>query len=190
MGFLLVGLHFMKDLYPLNYALLGLTTLLVGVFWGLNPIDFGAWLHFQVIGILMIAMIVSTVLAAVLTTEKVRPWQGLLVSHLAGWSVGATIDVVIVLHFGLSSLAWAMTAVVATLVLLVGVLLLDSGQLLVRGNPDDFLTVIITMDSALLVVSMPIFVLSCCLLHASPAEAPDVEAAVAGEGVGDGASPS
>lgn len=169
--FVILWLHFLKDWYPVNYVLLLITTVLVGLFWGLSPITIGGqYLHFQVIGILVVAMAVSTGASALLTTEKVSPWHTIMASHLLGWAVGASADVVIVMHFGLSSLTWTIVAVVLTLFLLTGVLLLDAGSLLVKCNPDDFMRVIVAMDSALLVVSMPVFVLSCCLLHSTPVD--------------------
>jgi len=189
--FLILWLHFLKDNYPVNYILLVLTTLLVGLFWGLTPFVFGSHLHFQVIGILVIAMMVSTIAAGLLTKEKADPWRILLVSQFVGWLAGASADALVVTYLGISTAAWTTVAVAISLTLLIGVLLLDAGHLLVKCNPDDFMRVIVAMDSALLVVSMPIFVLSCCLLHASPpdlnddgpaeaAGAPDAAAGTAG----------
>jgi len=191
--FLILWLHFLKDNYPINYVLLVFTTLLVGLFWGLTPFMFGYHLHFQVIGILVVAMMVSTIAAGLLTREKADPWRVLLVSQFVGWLAGSFADVFVMTYLGMSTVAWTMVAVMIALTLLIGVLLLDAGHLLVKCNPDDFMRVVVAMDSALLVVSMPIFVLSCCLLHASPADfdpdGPNGEAAGAGAAAGAAALP-
>jgi len=165
----ILSLHFARDSYPLNYLLLLVVTLLVGVFWGTTRLAFDTWLHFQVIGVLCITTFVAAVASAIMTTQKMEPWSLLFASLLPGWVISTVADFIIVsllpAHLGIS-LASALVATSLAFLLMMAVLILDVGVLLVKCNPDDFMRVIISMDSALLVVvSMPIFILSCCLLH-------------------------
>jgi len=173
LGFLalcgLLFLNFARETYPLNYVALAGVTLLVGAFWGTTRLAFDTWLHFQVIGILCVTMLVAAVVSALCSLRKMEPWSLLLGSLLSGWAVASAAD------FFAVSLAppelgvrpdSALFAVCLSLLLMLAVLVLDAGPMLVKCNPDDFMRVIISMDSALLiVVSVPIFLLSCCVLH-------------------------
>uniref|UniRef100_A0A7S4PUT9 Uncharacterized protein n=1 Tax=Alexandrium monilatum TaxID=311494 RepID=A0A7S4PUT9_9DINO len=74
---------------------------------------------------------------------------------------------------------WSGLAAIVSL-LQVGWLLLDVGDKLEDCNPDDFMHIVISMDSTLLVVvSIPLFVIVACFLHSSTRlavdEQPNVE---------------
>mmetsp|Transcript_46034 Transcript_46034/g.121616 ORF Transcript_46034/g.121616 Transcript_46034/m.121616 type:complete len:358 (+) Transcript_46034:77-1150(+) len=162
-------LHSVREKYPVNYLVLAVVTLVVGVFWGTTRLAFNTWLHFQVIGVLCITMFVAAAMSVVWSTQKMEPWSLLFASLMPGWVVATILDFLIVamtpaeLDIQTSS---ALVSVCLAFLLMLAVLVLDVGVMLVKCNPDDFMRVIISMDSALLVVvSMPIFMLSCCILH-------------------------
>jgi len=157
-------LHYAGSRFPLNYILLLAMTLVVGVFWGTSP-HLPDHLHFQLMGIL-------TVLAAGAT---------LLISLTLGWITGCIADLVVVQTFSLSSPLMTWSAMLVTLLVLALVLMLDAGRMLTHCNPDDFARVIVVMDSALLLVSLPIFLLACCFL-ADAQSRRALGAAVAAEG--------
>jgi len=163
---LIFALHFAKDQFPLNYALMCTTTCMVGVFWGMSPLSVYGYLHFQLIGMLAICMLTSTAVVGLGTRKGTDPMLVLHAAPAFGWLVACYIDLWITQHWGLSSMLIVFVAMLTTAVLIAMVLVLDTGELLRRCNPDDFARVVVAMDSALLVVGMPIFVLSCCFLHA------------------------
>ncbi|CAJ1349027.1 unnamed protein product [Effrenium voratum] len=167
-----VALQCLKDRFPLNYALLGLTTLMSGLFWGMTRVlHAGVSLHFQIMGILAFTMCFSTVVSAILvnTEEKMKGTH--LISGLLGlgWFIGSSLDVVIAAML-LQSEQMEILGALGFSFLLLCLLLIDAGSLLVKSSPDDFMTVVVAMDSTLLVVvSIPFFVLSFCFLHTGEA---------------------
>merc|ERR1719193_193741 len=81
-----------KSKYPLNYALLGLVTVLAGVVWGIGGEFLPADLHFQVVGIICVAMVCMTALSTALSYTNWNAWDLVLASTFFGWSIGAAAD--------------------------------------------------------------------------------------------------
>jgi len=160
----------MKDRCPLNYLMLATTTLLSGVFWGLAPTMVTPTLHFQLIGILCCTMIVATVMSTILVSLKpLKPVVVLIVSLVTGWFVGVIIDVFVIANFFEVS-SFAVLGVIGFSFLLLAVLHLEAGRALIQCRPDDFMTVIVGMNSTLMVVvSIPFFIVSFCFLHTGEA---------------------
>jgi FtsH-binding integral membrane protein len=164
----LLGLHFMRDVYPANYVLLAIVTLLQGLSWGLSFSILPEQLHFQLMGTLFVAVLVTTFASAALSQTALRkkPWTLIASALLVGWVVGTAADIAVAALISDISMTWAIIAAAIAFGLLL-VLLGDAGRLLVRCDPDDVMKVIVAMDSALLVVvSIPIFIVSECCLHA------------------------
>uniref|UniRef100_A0A7S4Q010 Uncharacterized protein n=2 Tax=Alexandrium monilatum TaxID=311494 RepID=A0A7S4Q010_9DINO len=159
-------LYCLKDRYPVNYVLLMVVTLLVGFYWGMGYMIFSSRLHFQLVGIMGIGALVATCLSAYLSyLSKMDGWCVVLTSVYVGWAAGCIVDMTIVRHFPGFEGHWEFVAALVAFFLF-SVLILDVGNKLAFGNPDDFMRVIISMDSALLVVvSIPISIISACLLH-------------------------
>ncbi|CAE7650187.1 unnamed protein product [Symbiodinium pilosum] len=166
-----VGLYFAKDRYPANYVFMALTTLLSGLFWGLTRSHSNITMHFQIVGILAFTMCAATVVSAVFGGREMKMKGGslLLASLAPGWLIGCVINALV-------CTLWSPTGSLEVLgatgfsFLLVCIMLLDAGKFLVSCQPDDFMSVIVSMDSSLLViVSIPFFVLSFCLLHTGEA---------------------
>merc|ERR1740121_2344688 len=74
-----------------------------------------------------------------------------------GWVGASCLDIWIMYHLGMGSSRLVPSAALLALSLLTTLLLLDSGDVLVKCNPDDFALVIVSMDSALLLISLPAF---------------------------------
>lgn len=177
---LIISLHFAKDNFPMNYVLILCTTVLVGMCWGLTRAILQSYLNFQLIGILAVVMMVSTPMAIVLTRESIDSSAAVAFSMFAGWVVASCLDLAITQHFGLSSVTVVAIAIVLTLLLLAMVLVFGAGPLLARCNPDDIVLVIVSMNTALLIMVMPIFVVLCCFLHADSTEpAPETSSGAA-----------
>mmetsp|Transcript_12965 Transcript_12965/g.40729 ORF Transcript_12965/g.40729 Transcript_12965/m.40729 type:complete len:214 (+) Transcript_12965:341-982(+) len=170
-----VALDCFKDVHPLNYGLLGVVTVLVGLSWGFGFNAFGTRLHFQLVGILGLGLCVAMAASMLLSwTHRLPDMAVVVVSLLLGWVVGSCVDLAAVAILGLP-LSWAFTAVLVALFLF-GVLLLNAGPMLARCNPDDFMPVVVSMNSALLVViSVPVFVLLECWLRLGHIQEPAEE---------------
>mmetsp|Transcript_62155 Transcript_62155/g.172279 ORF Transcript_62155/g.172279 Transcript_62155/m.172279 type:complete len:358 (-) Transcript_62155:439-1512(-) len=160
-------LYCVKDWYPANYILLFFVTLLVGMYWGMGYGIFSSHVHFHLISIMGIGALVSTITSAVLSfRSKMDGWCVVLTSVYLGWAVGSVVNVTAVQHFYDIEGQLELVAVLVAFFLFT-VLVLDVGARLVHCNPDDFMRVIISMDSALLVVvSIPVFIISACILRA------------------------
>merc|ERR1712048_240184 len=116
-------------------------------------------LHFHIVGILTCAMLVATTISAIPALNKMEPGKAVTSSLFLGWLTGSFVDVVVLVFTPDGSLSAVSVAVLFTAGLFL-VVIYDVGNLLANGNPDDFMRVIISMDSALLVViSIPIFAL-------------------------------
>lgn len=145
--------------YPWNYTLLIIITLLVGGSWGLACSLLAGQLHFHIVGILTVAMPVATMCLAFPSSDKVEPERIVVTSVFLGWLTGSITDLIVLASMQEGSLSAVSVAVLFTAGLF-GVVVYDVGNLLVAGNPDDFMRVVISMNSALLVViSIPIFAL-------------------------------
>jgi len=166
-----VGLYFAKDRYPTNYMLMATTTLLSGVFWGMTRAHSEVTMHFQIVGILMFTMGAAVVSSWALATKDPKmPGGSMLLASLApGWLMGCVINALICTLW-LPTGSLEVLAATGFSFLLICIMLLDAGKYLVSCEPDDFMSVIVSMDSSLLViVSIPFFVLSFCLLHTGEA---------------------
>jgi len=166
-----LALYLVKDRYPANYLLMALTTALSGLFWGMTRSQTDITLHFQIVGILAFTMLTATVVSAMLSKNefKLKGSSLLLASLGPGWLVGCVTNALV-------STLWLPTGSLEVLgalgfsFLLLCIMLLDAGKVLVNCEPDEFMTVIVSMESSLLVVvSIPFFVLSFCLLHTGEA---------------------
>eukprot|EP00931_Biecheleriopsis_adriatica_P059490 TRINITY_DN35605_c0_g1_i2.p1 TRINITY_DN35605_c0_g1~~TRINITY_DN35605_c0_g1_i2.p1 ORF type:complete len:354 (-),score=59.27 TRINITY_DN35605_c0_g1_i2:134-1054(-) len=177
-------MYCLKDTFPWNYMMLAVTTIVSGVFWGLTRIVVVTTLHFQIVGILTCTMLVGAALSWVLEKQECQQLSSIRVvlgSLAAGWTLGSIADVVI-MHTVFEDSSLVVLGAVGFSFLLLVILLLDAGKFLVRCRPDDFLTVIVAMNSTLLVVvSIPFFVLSFCFLHAGDAMEDEVDAQAAPE---------
>lgn len=174
---LIVVLNMAAKRFPVNYALILSTTVVVGVFWGIAPPLIHASLHFQLIGVLAASMLLSTAAVALLTRQHLSGQAALSMSVLSGWASASCLDLLVVQYWDICPLGVAGLAIAMALVLLVLALLLDAGHLLTKCNPDDFALVVVSMDSALLVVSLPILIIACRFLHRPVAEPAASEAA-------------
>eukprot|EP00930_Biecheleria_cincta_P033836 TRINITY_DN23429_c0_g1_i1.p1 TRINITY_DN23429_c0_g1~~TRINITY_DN23429_c0_g1_i1.p1 ORF type:complete len:357 (+),score=45.96 TRINITY_DN23429_c0_g1_i1:70-1071(+) len=173
----------MKDRFPWNYLLLTTTTLLSGIFWGLAPTIVTTTLHFQLIGILCCTMIVAAAMSAILVSMTSRNLEAVtvvIVSLVIGWLVGVMVDVLVIANF-LVVHPLAVLGVIGFSFLLLAVLHLEAGRALIQCRPDDFMSVIVAMNSTLMVVvSIPFFIISFCFLHTGEAvmeEQEDAQAA-------------
>jgi len=167
-----------RERYPDNYVLLALVTVLVGLYWGMGYSVFSSGFHLQVAGILTVTTCTATALMAGLPLHDHGP-STFVGPLLVGWLVGSVSDLVLAPSLG-KPLLTAVLAALTALFLLV-FLVLSVGTRLVSCNPDDFMRVIIAMDSTLLVVvSIPLFFIISCLVHLEAATE-DLEAAEAGE---------
>lgn len=169
----LIILSGLKAFYPLNYILLGLVTVLAGLAWGIAGELLPAHVHFQIIGIICIAMVCVTCLATALSFSALEPWPLVLMSIFSGWLVGVVTDAWLAQLLGIGDWKHTWIAIAVTFVLFL-IFTWEAGRLLVDCNPDTFMNVVVAMDSSLLVVvSIPVFwlmgftfVVTCCLRSA------------------------
>ncbi|CAE8622483.1 unnamed protein product, partial [Polarella glacialis] len=69
--------------------------------------------------------------------------------------------------------------------LLLIILMLDAGKYLIRCRPDDFMRVVVAMNSTMIVVvSIPFFVISFCFLHSTDTVMDEEEAGAEDPGLG------
>mmetsp|Transcript_96520 Transcript_96520/g.171602 ORF Transcript_96520/g.171602 Transcript_96520/m.171602 type:complete len:350 (+) Transcript_96520:86-1135(+) len=168
-----------KDRYPINYLLLAFTTLLSGAFWGLTRTVLTTTLHFQILGIAFCTMAIATPVSAVLSSlqRKIDAQVIVLASIASGWIVGVVVSSILTVTYTDTSQLVALGSVGFSF-LLTGIFTLDGGRALIQCRPDDFMSVIVSMNSTLMVVvSIPFFVLSFCFLHTGEAVMEEVEAA-------------
>ncbi|CAE7405272.1 unnamed protein product [Symbiodinium pilosum] len=171
-------LHFLSDRFPANYLCLLLTTMVSGFFWGLTHLapQFGDELvHVQIGLILFITMFVAAVVSYILDSreEKITGSSLIAISLGSGYLLGAITNVLL-FTLVLEATPFQIFGGIGFALLLLGILLLDVGGLLITCQPDDFMTVIVAMNSTLLViVSIPFFFLGFCILRLG--EAREVE---------------
>ncbi|CAE7349386.1 unnamed protein product [Symbiodinium natans] len=156
-----------KDRYPLNYWMMALTTLLSGSFWGMTRAVVQTTMHFQIVGILCCSMCGGAV-ASTLVKEVQGP--KLLMATLApGWLLGATANVLVSRVF-VQETDRVVLGSTGLSMLLLCILTMDAGRYLILCKPDDFMKIIVAMNSTLMVVvSIPFFVLSFCFIHTGEA---------------------
>jgi len=170
-------LHFLSDRFPANYVCLLLTTLVSGFFWGLTHLapQFGDEIvHVQIGLVLCITMIVAAVLSYILDSreEKITGSSLLAISLVSGYVLGSLTNVFL-FTLVLEATPFQIFGGIGFALLLLGILLLDVGGLLISCQPDDFMTVIVAMNSTLLViVSIPFFFLGFCILRLGEVEEP------------------
>eukprot|EP00439_Symbiodinium_sp_Y106_P086891 s82_g36.t1 len=127
--------------------------------------------HDPIVGILMFTMGAAVVSSWALATKDPKmPGGSMLLASLApGWLMGCVINALICTLW-LPTGSLEVLAATGFSFLLICIMLLDAGKYLVSCEPDDFMSVIVSMDSSLLViVSIPFFVLSFCFLHTGEA---------------------
>lgn len=162
-------LYCLKDRYPQNYALLALTTILSGIFWGITRTVISNTLGFQIAGIICIAMFVAAAISAILTMRKLEGVYVVIASMLIGWISGSVINIMVA-SLLFREVALVVLGAIGFSFLLICIITLDAGRYLIRCKPDDFMSVIVSMNSTLMVVvSIPFFVLSFCFLHTGDA---------------------
>jgi len=146
----LIALKYCMDVFPTNYCLLAVVTLLAGFVWGVGGQLLPAQMHFQVMGVVTGAMVFSTMSIAVLARARLSSSKSVFGSVIFGWIVAAVADAIIAQHFGIDQMSIVISVFVA-----LGLFVVfgwEAGQLLVDCNPDSFMSVVIAMDASLLVV--------------------------------------
>eukprot|EP00435_Cladocopium_sp_Y103_P027730 s2290_g6.t2 len=161
-------LHCYKDHFPANYLLLVITTLSSGVFWSMayNK-NFMTMMQFEILAILCITMFCATVISRILSglERKLHGSVVLLLSFFPGWCTGCC--AILLQRFLLTPpVPLELAGACSLSAILIGILFLDVGPLLVRCDPDDFMRVIVSMNSTMMVVvSIPFFFLAFCMLR-------------------------
>mmetsp|Transcript_45592 Transcript_45592/g.85092 ORF Transcript_45592/g.85092 Transcript_45592/m.85092 type:complete len:359 (-) Transcript_45592:142-1218(-) len=156
-----------KDRYPANYWLIVTTTLLSGFFWGMTRAVVQTTMHFQIVGIICCAMAGGAVASSVI--REVDGPKFLIATLAPGWLVGATVNVLIS-RVMIQETDRVVLGSTGLSMLLLCILSMDAGRYLILCRPDDFMKVIVAMNSTLMVVvSIPFFVLSFCFIHTGEA---------------------
>lgn len=172
-----LGMHCLRERYPWNYVMLAMTTLLAGVFWGMLRAVVLSTLHFQILSILIVTMSVATVLSHISMRFISMPLLCLLAPGWLCGSLACAFVVSVHLTDADRQVVWASTGL--SMLLLI-ILSLDAGRYLKQCKPDDFMNVVVAMNSTLMVVvSIPFFVLSFCFIHGSEVVAEQAQAAEA-----------
>ncbi|CAL1135990.1 unnamed protein product [Cladocopium goreaui] len=163
----ILALRGFKDRYPFNYLLLALTTVMSGTFWGLTRGLTDFTFHFQILAILAFTMCGAAVISSILADleTKMTGSRILVASVMPAWLVASVINAILTeMIFRLKVME--VVGAIGFSLLLICILLVDVGKLLVRCRPDDFMSVIVAMNSTLMVVvSIPFFFLTFCFLH-------------------------
>lgn len=169
----IAAMQCLREQYPWNYLMIGATTLVAGFFWGMMRSLVLTSMHFQILGILTVAMAVATVLSR----QSLRLVSMPLLCLLApGWIVGSCLCAFATCMWLEDPDQRILYASIGLSMLLLIILGMDAGTYLKDCNPDDFMKVIISMNSTLMVVvSIPFFVLSFCFVHANEALTAEVE---------------
>jgi len=169
----IAAMQCLREQYPWNYLMIGVTTLVAGFFWGMMRSLVLTSMHFQILGILTVAMAVATVLSR----QSLRLVSMPLLCLLApGWIVGSCLCAFATCMWLEDPDQRILYASIGLSMLLLIILGMDAGTYLKDCNPDDFMKVIISMNSTLMVVvSIPFFVLSFCFVHANEALTAEVE---------------
>jgi len=160
----LCGLFCFKALYPVNYIFLVVLTLFDGIGWSIGAELAQTTLHIQIVFIMCAAIAVAAVVVTMhADDQRQQPWSMVLSALLTGWLVAALLEIALAPMVGLE---WqsALSAAGVTL-LLFCVFALEVGRLLADCDPDSFMTVVITMNSVLLVIiSVPlVWALGVCM---------------------------
>jgi len=175
---MLMLLSSLRSVYPLNYVILAIVTVLAGLAWGLGGEFLPDAMHFQIVAIMCIAMVIATGMSWLLSIMKWKPRDLMVASLVSGGVIGVAADLVFAPLMGSAQQHAAISAAVA--VCLLGVFAWEAGGLLVECNPDTFMSVVVAMDASLLaVVSLTFvwvmafgFLIPCCMTGPEEAEAP------------------
>lgn len=169
----IAAMQCLREQYPWNYLMIGVTTLVAGFFWGMMRSVVLTSMHFQILGILTVAMAVATVLSRQSLRLVSMP---LLLLLAPGWIVGSCLCAFATCMWLQDPDQRMLYASIGLSMLLLIILGMDAGTYLKDCKPDDFMKVIISMNSTLMVVvSIPFFVLSFCFVHANEALTAEVE---------------
>mmetsp|Transcript_29345 Transcript_29345/g.58584 ORF Transcript_29345/g.58584 Transcript_29345/m.58584 type:complete len:243 (+) Transcript_29345:2-730(+) len=183
---MLLLLGSLKAVYPLNYILLAIVTMLAGLAWGIGGSFLPDAMHFQIISIISVAMVIALVMTVLLSAMEWNPRDLMVASLVVGGAVGVAADAVFAPMLG--SVHEHVMVSAATALLLLCVFAWEAGPLLIECNPDTFMTVIVAMDASLLaVVSLPFvwvmafgFLIPCCMTGGEEEAAPRTARAGAG----------
>eukprot|EP00434_Breviolum_minutum_P041440 symbB.v1.2.036862.t2/scaffold5299.1/size28666/1 len=161
----IAAMQCLREQYPWNYVMMAMTTLLSGFFWGMMRAVVLTSMHFQILGILIVTMGIATVLSQQSFRFVTMPLFRLLAP---GWFVGScTFATYAWLEDPDQRILYASTGL--SMLLLI-ILAADAGKYLMACKPDDFMKVIVSINSTLMVVvSIPFFVVSFCFIHANEA---------------------
>eukprot|EP00442_Polarella_glacialis_P055221 CAMPEP_0115072524 /NCGR_PEP_ID=MMETSP0227-20121206/14279_1 /TAXON_ID=89957 /ORGANISM="Polarella glacialis, Strain CCMP 1383" /LENGTH=325 /DNA_ID=CAMNT_0002459283 /DNA_START=36 /DNA_END=1009 /DNA_ORIENTATION=+ len=160
----LTSLYSVRNWYPQNYCCLAAITMIAGVFWGLARSVAASTLHFQLMTVMTVTMFAAAAFSWVLTREKSLPCVVVMLSVGLGWLVGSVVLVGTARYMQADTRETCLA--IGFSLLLVFLMLIDVLKLLITCRPDDFMKVIVFMNSALLVVvSIPFFMLLFCFLH-------------------------
>ncbi|CAJ1349030.1 unnamed protein product, partial [Effrenium voratum] len=164
----IMALFCLKERYPVNYWLLVLTTLMSGMFWGMTRAVVQTTMHFQIVSLLFASMLGGAVVSQLL--PRLTGGTKLLVLSLApGWCFGAAVNA-LVSRLLLQEPDRVILGATGLSVLLLCIFSMDAGRYLILCKPDDFMKVVVSMNSTLMVVvSIPFFVLSFCFIHTGEA---------------------
>lgn len=159
----LCGLYEMQNLFPANYVLLGISTLVLAALWsfgGQSNVLFPseACLHELVLGILLIAVFVSAVSMHLLSYRKFNADVLVHASVFFGWFVGSAAAYACSLVLELHNISIFCATAITFLLLVTAVI--DVGPGLAVGDPDSWMRIIISLDAVLLMVlAVPFIVL-------------------------------
>lgn len=164
----LLLLHCYKDHFPANYLLLVATTVISGIFWSMAySKNFMTLMQFEILAILCITMFCTTVISRILSglERKLNGSVVLALSFFPGWCIGCC-AVLLQRVLLMPPVPLELAGACSLSAILIGILFLDVGPLLVRCDPDDFMRVIVSMNSCMMVVvSIPFFFLAFCMLR-------------------------
>jgi len=164
--------YIMRNRFPINYLLLGVVSIAVGLFWGMASVLHDSVIYNQVVAIMGLAMMVATPTTMWLTRIEIDPWQTIIATLLVGWFIASV--VVLMLAPPEPAQPGATLVSMAAAFLLLGTFFFNAGRLLVRCSPDDVLRVVVTANATLLVVvSIPFMLLVSIVIKACNLEDTD-----------------
>jgi len=159
-------LHSVKRRFPTNYITLAFFTLIIGASWGIGGSAFATHAHFQLLAIIFLGMGVAAAFQTLAMHVALDGCLAFAAPLLAGWLAGSVAVVVSTQRLGEDTVC-SLVAASISFVQFVW-LMVDMNGTLRKCNPDDFMKVIVSLDSTLLViVSIPLFVVATCVLHSS-----------------------
>lgn len=161
---MIMQLWLIRSSFPYNYLMMIVMTCVTAVLWSLTESVFATLLHMELVCMTCIAMGIASLGCCVLTREffKCLSVHAVPIALFTGW-LTASVGVVLVerltpLEPSLKDWEPWLASVLLGLLLL---LLMFEGRLaLMRGQPDDFMGILIIMNGSMMsVVSVPFFVI-------------------------------